>query len=427
MTDDTFGRDLDLWLREDAAHRVPDHLGELLVRTTATRQRRWWSSPERWLPVDLTTRTSAFTQPRVGRALLIALLVLGLAVAALLAVGAQRSRVPPPFGPATNGTRLATADGDIYTLDPVTHERRPLITGPRYDFAAFWSRDGRRFVFLRADRKPAADDPAPSLTLAVAQSDGSNIREVVGPVHGLDWFDWSADGRHIAFLTPGATGKNGLNVVDVESGKITTLDLGFPAGGPTWRPPDGRELVFRQEGDTPGIYAVRPDGSGLRKVSTRPAISPFDFQGPALSPDGRTLAYTSWSESDSFRLYVLDVETGAERRLPMQAPGRQGWGVFSPDGRSIAYARAIGNEPTFDIVVAPADGLSEGRAIGAPLPLIDGNIQVQLAFTPDGSAVIARYGDDEHATASWLPLDGSRVTAMDTGAFEFVDVQRIAP
>ena len=51
-TRDTFGRDLSRWLHEDAEHRVSDHLGEVLVRTAATRQRPWWSSPERWLPMD---------------------------------------------------------------------------------------------------------------------------------------------------------------------------------------------------------------------------------------------------------------------------------------------------------------------------------------------------------------------------------------
>ena len=63
-TRDTFGRDLSLWLREEGEHRVPDHLAEVLVRSAATRQRPWWSSLERWLPMDLTARAS--THARVG-------------------------------------------------------------------------------------------------------------------------------------------------------------------------------------------------------------------------------------------------------------------------------------------------------------------------------------------------------------------------
>jgi len=55
-TNDTFGQHLSAWLHEEAAHRVPDHLAEILVQTAATRQRRGWSSLERWLPMDSTLR-----------------------------------------------------------------------------------------------------------------------------------------------------------------------------------------------------------------------------------------------------------------------------------------------------------------------------------------------------------------------------------
>ena len=51
-TNDAFGRNLSAWLHEDAAHQVPDHLEEVLQRTVTTRQRRAWSSLERWLPMD---------------------------------------------------------------------------------------------------------------------------------------------------------------------------------------------------------------------------------------------------------------------------------------------------------------------------------------------------------------------------------------
>ena len=55
-TNDMFGQELSTWLQEEGEHRVPDHLREVLVRTAATRQRPWWSSPERWLPMQTTLR-----------------------------------------------------------------------------------------------------------------------------------------------------------------------------------------------------------------------------------------------------------------------------------------------------------------------------------------------------------------------------------
>ena len=86
-TRDTFGRDLSQWLREEGEHRVPDHLAEVLMQTAATRQRPWWSSLERWLPMDLTTRASTLAPTRLGRVILVGLLILaivGLAIRAVL-------------------------------------------------------------------------------------------------------------------------------------------------------------------------------------------------------------------------------------------------------------------------------------------------------------------------------------------------------
>ena len=52
---DGFERTVSDWLDEQAGQGMPSYLDETLARTTRTRQRPWWSSPERWLPMDMTT------------------------------------------------------------------------------------------------------------------------------------------------------------------------------------------------------------------------------------------------------------------------------------------------------------------------------------------------------------------------------------
>ena len=109
---DGFDRTVSDWLDEQAGHGMPGYLDEVLTRTTRTRQRPWWSSPERWLPVQSTAR---FAQvPRMAWLLV----VLGLVVAlgtAILVVGSPK-RPPSPFGPAAQGNVLyAGTDGDIYS------------------------------------------------------------------------------------------------------------------------------------------------------------------------------------------------------------------------------------------------------------------------------------------------------------------------
>jgi dipeptidyl aminopeptidase/acylaminoacyl peptidase len=432
-TNDMFGRNVSTWLREEAEHRVPDHLGEVLVRTAATRQRPWWSSLERWLPVDTTFRPRLFSIPPAARLLAVVGLILLVLAVAILAAG-SRQRLPEPFGLARNGSAIATMDGDIYAFDPATKVRTPLITDANYDFGGTFSRDGTRFMFLRS-REPIVDASNPALILSVADADGGNVRELTGPTQGLDWSDWSPDGRRIAFLSRGADGVGLINVVDVASGQLTTFDVGVPAHFVTWRPPDGHEILFRGEGDQPGIYAVGVADGVSRRISARPPNNEFDYQSMTVSQDGRTASFTQWAASDVApwpRVHMLDLDTGEERVLPTPPDaGQRGGAVFSPDGVTVAYAR-VDRDPagaTAQVVVAPADGSSEGRVLGPRIPTTPEGAEVPLSmiFTPDGTGVIARYGGDTGAIVRWLPIDGSPGFVVDDGAFGFVDIQRLAP
>ena len=110
-TNDTFGQTLSTWLHDEAEHQMPDHLGDILVRTVVTRQRPWWSSPERWLPLDTTSNLRGrMTVPRgVLVFALLGLLLVALAGTALL-TGAFRAPSSLTLGPASNG-RILVADG----------------------------------------------------------------------------------------------------------------------------------------------------------------------------------------------------------------------------------------------------------------------------------------------------------------------------
>ena len=419
------GRMVSQWLEEYSAHRVPEHLDAVLGETSTRHQRPAWSSLERWLPMDLTNRASTFPAPRLGRVLLIVLLALALATAAAVVIASRQHRVPPPFGPAANGIQIASGDGDIFALDATTHQRRPLVTGPSWDFGTTWSRDGTQFLFLRTAAQPDNTVPA-LLTMAVAAADGSNVREVVGPVTSLDWFDWSPDGGQVAFVARDSRGNGLVNVVDVPTGRVATFALPVSVGWLAWRP-DGREILLRSEGKTPAIYAVHPDGTGYRPVSTRPALNEADFSDPVMSPDGGRLLYTSYRSAIGPSLYLLDLATGKELGIPTPIVAAAGAGVFSQAGDRIAFLRSRAGG-TFEVVVAPADGSSEGSAVGASMPMsADKSMDASLAFAPDDSALIVRKGDDSYSTFTWLPLDGSPSSTLDKGAFEFIDVQRLAP
>jgi hypothetical protein len=432
-TNEGFDRRLSTWLERDAVGHVPEHLDEVLVRTAMTRQRPWWSSSERWLPVDLTTRANALNPPRIWRPLVVALLLVALLVAAILVVGTRR-QVPPPFGLARNGAIVTSHDGDIYQLDRATGVARLLIGGAPFDFAPGFSRDGLKFSFLRA---PANATDQSGLSLMVADADGSNVRQLSPEIQGLDWADWSADSKRIAYLStkmntaPGMTNPNphAINIVNVDGSGSRVIDVPGDAQFVAWLPPDGKEIVFRSApaGPTepgPRLLAVRADGTGRRTLSLRTPENPDDFMSPALSPDGSRLTYTS--NGPISHIHLLDLNTNQDLQLPDPTGGMTnqfGVAYFSPDGRSVGYLRDHPEDSTFQFVVAPVDGSTAGLPIGPRLSEPTGD--VNWAFAPDGKSVVVDY--DKDGTAQMLPVDGSPGTVLGRGANAFGDIQRLAP
>jgi hypothetical protein len=423
-------RSLATWFHAEANGAAPDYLDEVVERVARAPQRPWWASPERWLPVDITSRANTFALPRFGRLLLVGLLILLVAGLAILAVGSQQRRLPPPFGPAANGSLAVSHDGDVYAFDAATSKERLLVGGTPYDFAASYSRDGTKLAFLRLEGGPPdknnldadgwPNDPRMT-TIMVAAADGSGAHAVTAPLERVGAFDWSPDGTRIAHDSGDA-----LWVVDVDSGRSTKLETNGPIQTPFWLPPSGNDIVFRTEADLAGIWAIHPDGTGLRQLTAHLPVDGNDHQNLAVSPDGAHIGFTRWV---NFHAYAgsLDVATGKETFYPSPTGDSEFGFTFSPDGQHVAYT-LMQEDWTTQIAVADAAGSGDERTLGPVLPPRDGGTPVDIvyAFTPDGTAIIARYGNFASATTRILPIDGSAGSVVGTGTFQSIDMQRLA-
>jgi hypothetical protein len=109
-----------------------------------------------------------------------------------------------------------------------------------------------------------------------------------------------------------------------------------------------------------GIYVVRADGSGLRRLrdpSRTPCFAPFGINSPflAFSPDSRMVTLTDLDpdtlDPAAPQVFTLDVETGERfqlTHLPASAPPTgqlpTEWGYFF-DGKTVAF-RSFANPPT---------------------------------------------------------------------------------
>ena len=146
-TDDRFERDLAAWLREESQQPVPDRFDAIVDATRRRPQRAWWSSPERWLPMD----TLVAPRPANLRPILVLALIGALLVALL---GAIVIGTPPPTqlpGLAANG-RIFVVDGDtLRSFDASGGDARDVLALPAGSTALAVSPDGTRLAYVPQD------------------------------------------------------------------------------------------------------------------------------------------------------------------------------------------------------------------------------------------------------------------------------------
>ena len=423
---DRFDRDFAQAVADLADPGTPDYIDDVLERAVSRRQRPAWTFPERWLPMGVLTHRPAFAPALPWRTIGV-FVVLALLLAAIVAigVGALLLRAAPPYGLAANGVVAYSDDGDIYARDPSTGEVRLLVGGPEFDVGPWFSRDGRRFSFVRI----TGQDPE-TIAVMVAEADGSNVRTVVASeaVGDKHWIEWSPDSSMLV-IRNSAEGVPPLSVVPMNGeAERRAVDVPVVIDVVDWRP-GSEELIFigREPGAPSravGFWAVGTDGSDLREL-VPPRDGNGTHHGPfSLSHDGRFLAYTSSHATGVVSSHILDIDSRESRSLGGWP--NQGWPTFSPDGERLALVRYSSTGSTAQAFIGSADGDgTDAVAIGPEVQNQPGTPGLRIQFSPDGTQLLIVHAAAQEA---WLADVASGATeAVAVGEEEWITWQRRAP
>ena len=161
---------------------------------------------------------------------------------------------------------MRDGDGEIYVMDSDGKNQTRLTTEKGYDGGPFFSPDGKKIVWRHFD-----DEAQKTAEIWLMDAGGGNKKQVT-TLKSVTWAPW----YH----------------------------------------PSMKWIVFASNFEDPAfeIYAIRPDGSELTRLTNSTG-----FDGlPAVSPDGRTIMWTSNRSENRSQIFCAELLLPGETAAPLK-------------------------------------------------------------------------------------------------------------
>jgi Tol biopolymer transport system component len=311
----------------------------------------------------------------------------GAPIALLEGVGVRNGGFNIDLSLAGNGTLAYTTGGTLGSRRAVwvTREGGVSPTDPAWDpqgviesaslspdgkaLAVGLSRDGRRDIWV----KQLPEGPFSRITFG----DTSSVRPA-----------WSADGRDVLYVSDRSGSGVGPAYANRADGTGTArlliasskFDIGQIVASR-----DGRWLVFR----TVPVGAGTTDIMGLQSGDTTlvPLVAtPAAELYPALSPDGRWLAYAS-NESGASEIYVRPFpQTATAKWQVSTAGGREP--VWGSTGRELLYLNGKGEMVSAEINPSPTFSVGKQRTLFPASDFARPGPVPSFSLSPDGRRLL---------------------------------------
>jgi serine/threonine-protein kinase len=241
-------------------------------------------------------------------------------------------------------TKVTGNTQQIWIWDLVRETMMPLTTGKRGNFRSIWTLDGKRITFI------SLRDDGYGIYWKAADGTGEEQQLSATP-NMLNPFSWSPDGKTLA--------------VGIMSGDLQHADIG----------------VLSMEADHPATTLLHEE---------------YVQHHPAISPDGKYMAYMS-SESSKMEVYVRPFPDVNKGKWPISTGGGES-PLWSRDGRELFYRKGGA------VLAVPIDARSTFSA-GKPTVLFQGPYATGYEdspgwdISPDGKRFLMIKSPESQAAA----------------------------
>lgn len=448
-------RTVQRWEREEGlpVHRL-QHQKHGSVYASKSELDAWWESRKSALE-EAPAPTTKASISRGGRLPRKALWGVGLALIALLAgvatwwfagrQGKQQATwkvVPLTTYPGYEGWPSFSPDGkqvafgwsgpehgpmDIYVkLIGTAHSLR-LTSGPKRKYSPVWSPDGTQIAFLR----DSAQSRSEVCVVPALGGPERQVAEINGDWIGLfdGYLDWSADGRWL-ITSDHATEDDpySLTLLALDGGEARRLTTPPPPalgdGSPAVSP-DGRTLAFLRCSSilVCDVYSqalsrdLRPEGDPKRATFHNSSV-----RRPMWTADGRTILYP-YGETGSVTLWQVPLTGGRPPEMASPA-GQVGYqATISRQGDRMAWVQGYVDQEIYRVEINALKGGSESAVRIAPSTRAEFDVEV----SPDGRrlAFISRRSGSAEVWVS--NADGSSPVQLTSFGGPHVTTPRWSP
>jgi TolB protein len=244
------------------------------------------------------------------------------------------------------------------------------------------------------------------------------------------------------------------------------LSFGVGRCGPQPSTQGRISFVRSNQGSTPNLFVVNPDGSNQQQLThdiyiDQTAWSPdgkyIAAQGrlndvaailrievgpdnraveilkltaedtaesvlPAWSPNGTEIAFQSKRGGGDWQIHVMKPD-GSDKRMVTDGKGLAKHPAWSPDGKSIAYVLSDGTSSASEIYVVPVAGGAATKVTG------NGSVKLNPAWTNDGKSIVFLQGTgDRDRAIAIVPAEGGEPRNItDPGAIGGVQLSPTEP